>query len=136
MKITKISFVFRIYVNNIVKYLLYSILKAYRILGYQGASRPSSISTFNCCSILQHFLFDETIIKNCKFTILSVCLFVSNKRQNGWTDRAQMDAQNYKKLFPKTVYIFIISLQFLFYISLNIVFCQCISIYPLEVKIL
>ena len=41
------------------------------ILGYQGASRPSFILIFNCCSIFQYFLFDKTKMK--KFAKLKFC---------------------------------------------------------------
>ena len=34
---------------------------SYILRDYQGASHPSSISTFNCCSIFQRFLFDKKI---------------------------------------------------------------------------
>ena len=33
-----------------------------------GASHPSSISTFNHCSIFQHYLFDKTKIKFLRIT--------------------------------------------------------------------
>ena len=31
----------------------------YNAISHQGASHPSSFSTFNCCSIFQHFLFNK-----------------------------------------------------------------------------
>ena len=49
--------------KNYMHLLLFYDGAKFYILGYQVASRPSYIETFNFCSIFQHFIFDKTMIQ-------------------------------------------------------------------------
>ena len=73
---------------------------SYILRDYQGASHPSSISTFNCCSIFQRFLFDKKInnFADLKFVFVDYRNFTKIKKLRQFIVILSIHMRSHKKL--------------------------------------